>query len=120
MGIIYQSPSNSAVLSYYSPSLSPPPPPQANKRARLFQFSHASMEVDLPTFLPSSSSLISSSSSASSLRSTYEKGKENMERRKLLSLSSRPLPSIRLKPRPTLLNADMMIEKDTKLSIKIE
>ena len=39
---------------------------------------------------------------------------------RLLSLSSRPIPSIRLKPRPTSLNADMMIEKDTKLSIKIE
>jgi len=43
-----------------------------------------------------------------------------MESRRLLSLSSRPIPSIRLKQRPMLLNADMMIDKDTKLSIKIE
>jgi len=114
----HQSPSSSDVLPYYSPSLSPPPPPRANKRPRLFQFSQAaSMEVDIPTFLPSSSSI---SSSISSSKSTYDKGKENMESRRLLSLSSRPIPSIRLKPRPTLLNADMMIEKDTKLSIKIE
>jgi len=117
----HQSPSSSDVLPYYSPSLSPPPPPRANKRPRLFQFSHTAMDLNIPTFLPSSSSIPSSSSStASSSKSTYDNGKENMESRRLLSLSSRPIPSIRLKPRPTLLNVDMMIEKDTKLSIKIE
>lgn len=96
MCLSVRSPLNSEVLSLLE-SLSPPPTPVA-KRGAHFIPSNAATPV--PKYFPASQSIF-----GALLRVDYPGEKEVAEEMQLRQLASRPVPSFRLKRRPTPMNS---------------
>jgi len=102
MSVSIQTPPSSDVLSSYNNGLSPPPTPMVKRGRQFFKSNDDTMPPEIPMFFPSSNSVMTGHLSC--LKEDEEediKEEENVERRLLKLLASRPTPTIRLKPRPT-------------------
>lgn len=120
MSVSIQTPPSSVMSSSYNNELSPPPTPVA-KRGRHF-FNSNDTTPQIPMFFPTSSSVMTGHLSCLKDEEKEIKIEENVERRLLNLLASRPTPTIRLKPRPTTLmhsnNMDTPPE-DTKKQVLV-
>ena len=96
MSVSIQTPPSSDVFSSYNNGLSPPPTPVAK---RGYQFFKSNDDDTPPMFFPTSSSVMTGHLSCSKDEEEDIKVEENVERRLLNLLASRPTSTIRLKPR---------------------
>ena len=100
MSVSIQTPPSSDVVSSYNSRLSPPPTPVAKRGCHFFE-SNDDTIPQVPTFFPSSNSIMTGHLLCLKDEEEDIKEEENVERRLLNLLASRPTPTIRLKPRPT-------------------
>jgi len=89
------------VFSSYNNGLLPPPTPVAKRGHHFFKSNDDTMPPEIPMFFPSSNSVMTGHLSCLKEDEGEIKEEENVERRLLKLLASRPTPTIRLKPRPT-------------------
>ena len=101
MSVSIQTPPSSDVFSSYNNRLSPPPTPMAKRGRHFFESNDDTMPPEIPMFFPSSNSVMTGHLSCLKDEEEDTKEEENVERRLLNLLASRPTPTIRLKPRPT-------------------
>lgn len=101
MSVSIQTPPSSSVFSSYNNILSPPPTPVAKRGHHFFESNDDTMPPEIPMFFPSSNSVMTGHLSCLKEDEGEIKEEENVERRLLKLLASRPTPTIRLKPRPT-------------------
>ena len=101
MTVSIQTPPSSGVFSSYNNRLSPPPTPVAKRGHHFFESNDDTMPPEIPMFFPSSNSVMTGHLSCLKDEEEDIKVEENVERRLLNLLASRPTSTIRLKPRPT-------------------
>ena len=102
MSVSIQTPPSSDVFSSYNNRLSPPPTPVAKRGRQFFKSNDdAMLPPEIPMFFPSSNSVMTGHLSCLKDEEEDINEEENVERRLLKLLASRPTPTIRLKPRPT-------------------
>ena len=126
MSVSIQTPPSSGVFSSYNNRLSPPPTPVAKRGHHFFNSNDDTMPPEIPMFFPSSNSVMTGHLSClkEDEGGIKEEEEENVERRLLKLLASRPTPTIRLKPRPTssihnILDTDIPPEDTRKKQILI-
>ena len=103
MSVSIQTPPSSDVFLSYNNGLSPPPTPVAKRGHHFFESNDDTMPPEIPMFFPSSNSVMTGYLSClkEDEGGIKEEEEENVERRLLKLLASRPTPTIRLKPRLT-------------------